>query len=87
MGPANTHGSFIEEVPIASKVICVVRLTYPTKSLNIDDPEGEISPRTLSAVNWGAKKFRMEKVCDLAVRALDELPTTQEYLLKRQVAQ
>ena len=72
----------LKMLPQSSKVICVVRLTYPTKPLtNIDDPEGEISPCTLSAVNWGAIKSleQMEKVCDLAVRALDEPPTTQEY--------
>ena len=53
-----------------------MKLICPTKSLNnIKIPEGEISPCTLSAINWGAQKSleQMEKVCDLAVRALDEL--------------
>ena len=84
---ANTHGSFIEDVaPIKQSNLCC-EIDLPTKPLtNIDDPEGEISLCTLSAVNWGAIKSleQMEKVCDLAVRALDELPTTQEYPLKRQ---
>ena len=79
---ANTHGSFIEEVaPIKQSNLCC-EIDLPTKPLtNIDDPEGEISLCTLSAVNWGAIKSleQMEKVCDLAVRALDELLDYQEY--------
>ena len=79
---ANTHGSFIEDVaPIKQRNLCC-EIDLPTKPLtNIDDPEGEISLCTLSAVNWGAIKSleQMEKVCDLAVRALDELLDYQEY--------
>ena len=79
---ANTHGSFIEDVaPIKQSNLCC-EIDLPTKPLtNIDDPEGEISLCTLSAVNWGAIKSleQMEKVCDLAVRALDELLDYQEY--------
>ena len=79
---ANTHGSFIEDVaPIKQSNLCC-EIDLPTKPLtNIDDPEGEISLCTLSAVNWGAIKSleQMDKVCDLAVRALDELLDYQEY--------
>ena len=79
---ANTHGSFIEDVaPIKQSNLCC-EIDLPTKPLtNIDDPNGEISLCTLSAVNWGAIKSleQMEKVCDLAVRALDELLDYQEY--------
>ena len=76
MTHANTHGSFIEDVaPIKQSNLCC-EIDLPTKPLNnIEDPEGEISLCTLSAINWGATKSleQMEKVCDLAVRALDEL--------------
>ena len=79
---ANTHGSFIEELaPIKQSNLCC-EIDLPTKPLSdINDPEGEISLCTLSAVNWGAIKSldSMANVCDLAVRALDELLDYQEY--------
>ena len=79
---ANTHGSFVEEVaPIRQSNLCC-EIDLPTKPLNnIADEEGEISLCTLSAVNWGViKDFAdMEKVCNLAVRGLDELLDYQEY--------
>jgi ribonucleoside-diphosphate reductase alpha chain len=54
----------------------------PTKPLNdINDPDGEISLCTLSAINWGNIKTPadFEKPCELAVRALDELLDYQSY--------
>ena len=79
---ANTHGSFIEDVaPIRQSNLCC-EINLPTKPLtHINDPEGEISLCTLSAVNWGViKDFdEMAKVCKLAVRGLDELLDYQEY--------
>ena len=79
---ANTHGAFIEEVaPIKQSNLCC-EIDLPTKPLNdINDPDGEISLCTLSAINWGVLKdtTELEKVCDLSVRALDELLDYQEY--------
>jgi len=79
---ANTHGAFIEEVaPIKQSNLCC-EIDLPTKPLSdINDEEGEISLCTLSAVNWGVikKPEDFEKVCDLAVRALDELLDYQTY--------
>jgi ribonucleoside-diphosphate reductase alpha chain len=79
---ANTHGSFIEEVaPIRQSNLCC-EIDLPTKPLNdLNDPEGEISLCTLSAVNWGIMKdpSEFEKICDLAVRGLDEILSYQEY--------
>jgi len=79
---ANTHGSFLEDVaPIRQSNLCC-EINLPTKPLNnIADEEGEISLCTLSAVNWGViKDFAdMDKVCNLAVRGLDELLNYQEY--------
>ena len=79
---ANSHGAFIEDVaPIRQSNLCC-EIDLPTKPLNnVDDEEGEISLCTLSAVNWGAIKNvdEFEPVCDLAVRALDELLDYQSY--------
>ena len=79
---ANTHGAFLEDIaPIKQSNLCC-EIDLPTKPLNdINDPEGEISLCTLSAVNWGAIRSleQMENVCDLAVRGLDELLDYQEY--------
>ena len=79
---ANTHGAFIEDIaPIKQSNLCC-EINLPTKPLSdINDPDGEISLCTLSAVNWGAIKSldSMENVCDLAVRGLDELLDYQEY--------
>ena len=79
---ANTHGSFIEDVaPIKQSNLCC-EINLPTKPLNdVNDPEGEISLCTLSAVNWGVLKdlSEMDKICNLAVRGLDELLDYQEY--------
>ena len=79
---ANTHGAFLEDVaPIRQSNLCC-EIDLPTKPLkNIDDPNGEISLCTLSAVNWGAIKnpAEFENVCDLAVRGLDELLDYQQY--------
>jgi len=82
---ANSHSSFITELaPIRQSNLCA-EIDLPTKPLNsIDDPDGEISLCTLSAINWGnirePKDF--EKPCRLAVRALDELLDYQSYPVK-----
>jgi ribonucleoside-diphosphate reductase alpha chain len=79
---ANEHGSFIEkEAPIKQSNLCC-EIDLPTKPLNSsDDEEGEISLCTLSAINWGSFKTpeEMQKSCELAVRALDELLDYQDY--------
>jgi ribonucleoside-diphosphate reductase alpha chain len=80
---ANQHGAFIEkEAPIHMSNLCC-EIDLPTKPLGGEE-EGEISLCTLSAINWGliddTKDF--EKYCTLAVRALDNLLTYQEYPVK-----
>ncbi len=79
---ANTHSSFVESEGTVrmSNLCCEINL--PTKPLtDINDPEGEISLCTLSAINWGNIKSPkdFEKPCDLAVRALDALLDYQNY--------
>ena len=79
---ANEHGSFLPEVaPIRQSNLCA-EIDLPTKPLtDINDPEGEISLCTLSAINWGNIKSvsDFERVCRLAVRGLDALLSYQNY--------
>ena len=76
---ANTHSSFKDTVYMSN--LCQ-EITLPTKPLNhIDDPEGEIALCILSAVNVGLIKELddLEELCDLAVRALEEIIDYQRY--------
>jgi len=79
---ANTHSSFKDTVYMSN--LCQ-EITLPTKPLNhIDDPEGEIALCILSAINVGAIKSLddLEELCDLAVRALEEIIDYQRYPIK-----
>ena len=79
---ANEHGSFLPELaPIRQSNLCA-EIDLPTKPLkDLNDPEGEISLCTLSAINWGNIKSLsdFERVCRLAVRGLDTLLSYQDY--------
>jgi ribonucleoside-diphosphate reductase alpha chain len=75
----NEHSSFKDKVYMSN--LCQ-EITLPTKPLgHIDDPFGEIALCILSAVNVGKLKNtnELEDLCDLSVRALDELIDYQEY--------
>ena len=82
---ANKHGAFDESVaPIRMSNLCC-EIDLPTSPLeSFDDPNGEISLCTLSAINWGLinEPSEFEKYCNLAVRALDELLDYQGYPIK-----
>lgn len=82
---ANTHGAFIEDVaPIKQSNLCC-EIDLPTKPLtHINDEDGEISLCTLSAINWGVIKdlTEMSRICNLAVRGLDELLSYQSYPIR-----
>ena len=76
---ANTHSSFKDTVYMSN--LCQ-EITLPTKPLNhIDDPDGEIALCILSAINVGVIKELddLEELCDLAVRALEEIIDYQRY--------
>jgi ribonucleoside-diphosphate reductase alpha chain len=76
---ANTHSSFKDTVYMSN--LCQ-EITLPTKPLtHIDDPEGEIALCILSAINVGVIKELddLEELCDLAVRALEEIIDYQRY--------
>ena len=79
---ANLHSSFDEKLaPIYMSNLCT-EINLPTKPLNdINDPEGEIALCTLAAINWGKIKDvnDFKRVCDLAVRVLDEILDYQDY--------
>ena len=79
---ANDHGSFDSKLaPIRMSNLCC-EIDLPTKPLkSYDDPNGEISLCTLSAINWGLinDPSEFEKYCTLSVRALDELLDYQDY--------
>ena len=75
----NTHSSFKDTVYMSN--LCQ-EITLPTKPLqHIDDPEGEIALCILSAINVGTLKTLddLEELCDLAVRALEEIIDFQKY--------
>ena len=78
----NTHSSF--NVPVHMSNLCQ-EITLPTKPLNhIDDEKGEISLCILSAINIGKMRqiSDLEGLCDVSVRALDELIDYQGYPVK-----
>ena len=79
---ANEHGAFDPKVaPIRMSNLCC-EIDLPTKPLqSADDPNGEISLCTLSAINWGLinDPSEFEKYCTLSVRALDALLDYQDY--------
>ena len=78
----NTHSSFKDTVYMSN--LCQ-EITLPTKPLeHIDDENGEIALCILSAINVGAIKSLndLEELCDLAVRALEEIIDYQRYPIK-----
>ena len=75
----NSHSSFLDKVEMSN--LCQ-EITLPTKPLqHIDDPNGEIALCILSAINVGKVRSdnELEELCDLSVRALDELIDYQQY--------
>jgi ribonucleoside-diphosphate reductase alpha chain len=79
---ANTHSSFKDKVYMSN--LCQ-EITLPTKPLShIDDEEGEIALCILSAINVGVIKDLddLEELCELAVRALEEIIDYQNYPIK-----
>ncbi len=78
----NTHSPFDPSVaPIKQSNLCL-EIALPTKPLqSFDDPNGEIALCTLSAFNLGIIKSldELEELAELAVRALDNLLSYQDY--------
>ena len=82
---ANTHSSFKD--PVYMSNLCQ-EITLPTKPIqHIDDDKGEIALCILSAINVGAltlnkENEELEELCDLSVRALEEIIEYQGYPVK-----
>ena len=78
----NSHSSFKDKVNMSN--LCQ-EITLPTYPINhIDDNLGEIALCILSAINVGkitasGGDKELEELCDLSVRALDELIDYQDY--------
>ena len=79
---SNSHSSFKDKVSMSNLCQEITLPTTPIKS--IDDPEGEIALCILSAINVGAigNINELETLCDLSVRALDEIIELQDYPVK-----
>jgi len=75
----NSHSSFLDKVNMSN--LCQ-EITLPTEPINhIDDSHGEIALCILSAINVGkiTQLDQMDELCDLAVRALEELIDYMQY--------
>ena len=74
----NTHSSFKDRVYMSN--LCK-EITLPTTPIQHIDGEGEIALCILSAINVGKinKRDELQPLCDLAVRALDEIIDHQKY--------
>ncbi len=79
---SNSHSSFKDRVSMSN--LCQ-EITLPTKPIqHVDDDKGEIALCILSAINVGAinNPDELENLCDLSVRALDEIIEYQDYPVK-----
>ena len=77
----NSHSSFLDKVNMSN--LCQ-EITLPTDPINHIDGDGEIALCILSAINVGKLRNldELEELCDLAVRALEELIDYQDYPVK-----
>ena len=78
----NSHSSFKDKVNMSN--LCQ-EITLPTVPIqDIHDEQGEIALCILSAVNVGALKEldELENLCDLSVRALEQIIDYQDYPVK-----
>jgi ribonucleoside-diphosphate reductase alpha chain len=78
----NSHSSFLDKVSMSN--LCM-EISLPTTPIqHIDDENGEVATCILSAINVGKLKHfdDMKELCDLSVRALDEIIDYQNYPVK-----
>ena len=77
----NTHSSFKDRIYMSN--LCQ-EITLPTDPIQHIDGQGEIALCILSAINVGKLNYLedLEGLCDLAVRALDEIIDHQKYPVK-----
>ena len=78
----NSHSSFKDKVSMSN--LCQ-EITLPTTPIqHVDDDQGEIALCILSAVNVGGLNDlgELENICDLSVRALEQIIDYQNYPVK-----
>ena len=78
----NSHSSFKDKVSMSN--LCQ-EITLPTTPIqHVDDEQGEIALCILSAVNVGGLNdlSELENICDLSVRALEQIIDYQDYPVK-----
>ena len=77
----NDHSSFKDRITMSN--LCQ-EITLPTDPIQHIDGKGEIALCILSAINVGKINYieDLESLCDLAVRALDEIIDHQKYPVK-----
>ena len=77
----NDHSSFKDRITMSN--LCQ-EITLPTDPIQHIDGKGEIALCILSAINVGKINYieDLENLCDLAVRALDEIIDHQKYPVK-----
>ena len=78
----NTHSSFKDKISMSN--LCQ-EITLPTKPIqHIDDEKGEIALCILSAINVGTLNdlSELDNLCDISVRALDQIIDYQRYPVK-----
>ena len=75
----NTHSSFIDKIEMSNLCQEITLPTFPIQ--HIDETTGEIALCILSAINVGKVKSdeELEELCELSVRALEELIDYQKY--------
>jgi len=78
----NSHSSYLDKVNMSNLCMEITEPTVPIQ--HIDDENAEIATCILSAINVGKLKHLddMKELCDLSVRALDEIIDYQNYPVK-----
>jgi ribonucleoside-diphosphate reductase alpha chain len=80
---ANSHGAFKDQITMSNLCAEISLPTTPIQHID-DDNYAEIATCILSAINVGKVKFddELEELCDLSVRALEEIIDYQHYPVK-----
>jgi ribonucleoside-diphosphate reductase alpha chain len=80
---ANSHGSFKDQITMSNLCVEICLPTTPIQHIDDDGPQ-EIATCILSAINIGKVKSDedLEELCNLSVRALEELIDYQQYPVK-----
>ena len=80
---ANSHGAFKDQITMSNLCVEICLPTTPIQHID-DNEDGAIATCILSAINVGKVKSDedLEELCNLSVRALEELIDYQQYPVK-----